>query len=368
VRRLAVHALFIVTLLAVVAWLAPVPRNTDSEWYQILGREIVIPNCGGIHCTRVLVAAVLEHLPGPSDVKWKAYAVIANAIAGLAVARLCLLLEVSAPAAMAAAWISAFGFGSLYTLYDCYTSDPLMYMLGPLVAIAVWQKRIARAGVLSTIGVFAKEFAAAPLWIFTFAAALGRRWDTARRVFRAAAVVTLVWLTMQFAVRTLLNYTYHESTSADLRHGAYLAVWLQGVHTAGAVKYLFTTFSALWLLLPVGMAFSRRNRDLVLASIPAAAAFVYVQQPERALWNFHFIVIPIAMQVLQQLPRAAIVAFAVAFAVLNMRIGAQLEFQMAGRAGLAVSLAIAAAAVWTALRSSRNPSRSGNPAPVRVDS
>jgi hypothetical protein len=116
------------------------------------------------------------------------------------------------------------------------------------------------------------------------------------------------------------------------------------------------------------MAFSRRNRDLVLASIPAAAAFVYVQQPERALWNFHFIVIPIAMQVLQQLPRAAIVAFAVAFGVLNMRIGAQLELQMAGRAGLAVSLAIAAAAVWTALRSSRNPSHSGNPAPVRVDS
>jgi hypothetical protein len=283
-------------------------------------------------------------------VKWKAYAVLANATAGLAVARLCVLTGISPGASMAAAWISAFGFGSLSTLYDYYTSDPLMYMIGPLIAIAVRRRRIGRAGVLGGIGVFAKEFAAAPLWVFAFAAALGRRRQEARRLLAAAVVVTIVWVATQFAARAFLGYTYHESTSADLLHGAYLAVWLQGVHAWGAVKYLFTTFSALWLLVPVGAAMSRRNRDLVLASLPAAAAFVYVQQPERALWNFHFVVIPVAMQVLEKLPRWAIVVFTVAFAVLNLRLGSQLELQLAARVGLVVSIVLAAAAAAAALR------------------
>ena len=37
---------------------------------------------------------------------------------------------------VAASWISALGSGSLYSLFDSYTSDPLMYLIGPLVAIA----------------------------------------------------------------------------------------------------------------------------------------------------------------------------------------------------------------------------------------
>src|SRR4029079_18498732 len=138
-----------------------------------------------IHCFRVLVAAVLEHLPGPGPVKWKTYAVLANAGAPPAGAQFCLLLGLSVPAAVAASWISALGSGSLYSLFDSYTSDPLMYLIGPLVAIAVWQGRIGRAGVISGIGVFAKEFAAAPLWIFAIMAALERRRRTAWQLVAA---------------------------------------------------------------------------------------------------------------------------------------------------------------------------------------
>lgn len=345
-----------VAVLGVISAYTPIPRNTDSDLYQHLGRQVLIRDCNSIHCARVLVAVVLEHLPGPTGLKWKAYAAVANSVAALAVARFCLLLGVTAPAAIAASWICALGFGSLYTLYDTYTSDPLMYMLGPLIAVAVWQGRIGRAGLLGGVGVFAKEFAAAPLWIFTLLAALERRWRAARQLLGTAVVVTLIWLSTQLALRTLLNYSYGESASVDLWHGAYLALWLQGVHFSGALTYLFTTFSALYLLLPVGLALSRCNRNLALASLPAAAAFMYVEQPERALWNFHFIVIPIAVQVLQALPRWAMVAFAVSFGILNLRIGAQLPLQTPARVCLVVSLAIAAVAAIVSLsRMSRRP-------------
>src|SRR4029079_12713911 len=128
------------------------------------------------------VAAALEPLPGPSVVKWKTYAVLANAAAAVAVRHFCLLLGLSVPAAVAASWISALGSGSLYSLFDSYTSDPLMYLIGPLVAIAVWQGRVGGAAVISGIGVFAKEFAAAPLWMFTIVAALERNWRLASRL------------------------------------------------------------------------------------------------------------------------------------------------------------------------------------------
>jgi hypothetical protein len=278
-------------------------------------------------------------------VKWKAYAVLANAGAAYAVGHFCLLLGLSVPAAVAASWISALGSGSLYSLFDSYTSDPLMYLIGPLVAIAVWQGRIGRAGVISGIGVFAKEFAAAPLWIFAIMAALERNWRLASRLLRVAVAVSLIWALLQLGLRALLNYTNGATASSNLMHGAYLALWLRNVGAVNAVKYLFITFGALYLLLPAGLASDRTSLHLLLASFPAVAAFVYVQQPERALWNFHFIVIPIAVRVLQELPVWAMRLFAAAFGIANLRFAAQLPLRRPAQAALAVSVAIACAAV-----------------------
>ena len=354
-RRLLVHAVLIVVLLGAIAASTPTPSTDDRDTYQKVGRHLLIRDCSNIHCFRVLVAIALEPLPGPSLVKWKAYAVLANAAAAVAVGQFCLLLGLSASAAVAATWISALGSGSLYSLFDSYTSDPLMYLIGPLVAVAVWQGRIGRAGVMSGIGVFAKEFAAAPLWIFGFMAALERRWREASRLLKTAAIVTVVWAALQIGLRVLLNYTNGATASSNLLHGAYLALWLGNVGPVNAALYLFITFGALYLLLPAGLAHSRTNLNLALASLPAVAAFVYVQQPERALWNFHFIVIPIAVQVLQELPGWAMATFVTAFGVSNLRFGAQLPVRTAGQAALAVSVAIAitAVAVWWSRRSER---------------
>ena len=115
---------------------------------------------------------MLERLPGSSIVKWKTYAVLANAVGAVAVWRLSLLFGLSSTAALGAMWLSALGAGTLYSLFDAYTCDPLMYMLGPVMSIWLWRGQYIRASVAGMVGILAKEFAAAPLWIFSLFALL----------------------------------------------------------------------------------------------------------------------------------------------------------------------------------------------------
>ncbi len=348
-RRTLAHAIAIVVVLGGIAAVTPQPGSTDRDFYQRMGHRVLIRDCGDIHCFRTLVAVVLEHVPGPSDLKWKTYAVLANAIGALAVGRFCSLLGLSASVATAASWISALGAGSLYSVYNCYTSDALMYMLGPLMAVAVWEGRPARAGVLGAIGVFAKEFAAAPLWIFTAMTVLTHRFRAAVRLLPISSAVTLAWLTLQAGLMAFQNYRYGSTRSAEWFSGAFLATWMNSVGSL-AVTYLFISFGALYLLLPVGLFLGGRDlRRLAVAAVPAIAAFVYLEQPERAIWNFHFIVIPIAAVALQGLPDWAIATFAASFGIANLRFGAQLPIRSAARVSLLLSLTVAAATVLLSL-------------------
>jgi hypothetical protein len=107
--------------------------------------------------------------------------------------------------------------------------------------------------------------------------------------------------------------------------------------------------------MPVGVLLaSRRLRLLAVVSLPVAALFGYVQQPDRALWNFHFLAAPLAATVLDGAPPALAVATVAAFVVANLRVGAQLPIAFLGRAALAASMVLAAASAWTALRAVRS--------------
>jgi len=76
------------------------------------------------------------------------------------------------------------------------------------------------------------------------------------------------------------------------------------------------------VLLAAGLVRAGRTmRLLALVSVLPALMFVYVQQPDRALWNFHFVVIPIAMLVLQDLSDRLCWLFVAAFAIANLRLG-----------------------------------------------
>jgi hypothetical protein len=149
--------LLMAAVLAVVATLSPEPSyQTDRDTYQSIGRELIVRDCSSLHCSRKLVAWVVENLPGPSRVKWEAYSVLANAGAGAAVLSLSLALGFTARGALLAGWTSAMGFGSLFTLFDPHTSDPLVYLLGPALTLLLVTGRLRAAGWLAAVGILAK--------------------------------------------------------------------------------------------------------------------------------------------------------------------------------------------------------------------
>lgn len=337
----------IAALLVLVAWLAPAPdRVTDRDVYEATAARGIVPDCSDLHCFRVLVAWTLGTLPGPSAAKWKIYAAFANAGGAVAVSRLALALGLPPASALLSAIVSAFGFGSLYTLYDPFTSDPLMYLLGPALTLLLLRGRITYAGWMAAAGVLAKEFAAAPLVIFAIAAGITRRWALMWRTVAAVNAALIVWLLLQFWLMLGFNYGYGNNPSTHLASGAYLRHWVNEVGARGAAIAVMTEYGALWLLAPVGLLRAPAPmRLLAVAALPVALIFAYVQQPDRALWNFHYLVVPAAMLVVSSLPEWGARAFVGLFAAANLRLGAQLSFVPAARVALVLSAALAIAAI-----------------------
>ena len=134
--------------------------------YQDMAAQWTIPGCNEPHCFRLLVPWTVGRLPGPAVVKWRGYAVIMNVVAGAGVAALCLTWGLSRRVAVMAATASVFGFGSLYTLHDSFTADPLMFAIGPWLVWLLERQQLRWAALVALAGVTAKEFAAAPVYVF----------------------------------------------------------------------------------------------------------------------------------------------------------------------------------------------------------
>jgi hypothetical protein len=343
--------LVVATALGVLAVCAPrIDRVTDRDAYEATASRIIVPDCTDIHCFRVLVPWVLGRMPGPSLVTWKAYAVAANAAASVAVLDLCMLFGMRRRTAAMAAVASAFGFGSLYTLYDPFTADPLMYAVGPVVVGQLLRDRVALAGAIGMMATFAKEFAAVPLYLFSAFAALQGPATRALRVLAWANAAFAGWLVLQIALMLAFNYSYGGNPSTDLLGGGYLRPWLQKLSVRGAATAMLDEYSAFYLLAPVGFRFAdRRLRLLTALAIPLAALFAYVQQPDRALWNFHFLVVPLGAQVLERVEPALGWTTIALFVAMNLKVGAQIAFVPASRLLLPLTLVAAAACVATAV-------------------
>jgi hypothetical protein len=109
---------------------------------------------------------------------------------------------------------------------------------------------------------------------------------------------------------------------------------------------MFNEFGALYLLAPVGFVFAPASlRRLTIVAAPIALVLCYVQQPDRALWNFHFLVAPLAALTLERAPLALAGLTVAAFAVANLRVGAQLMAVPAARYALALSVVFAIVAI-----------------------
>lgn len=348
----------VVTVLGGVAMLSPEPnRVTDRSAYEATAALGIVPDCNDLHCFRVLVPWVLGPLPGPSVVKWKSYAVAANAAAAAGVVALGLVWGLSHRAAVMAGALTAFGFGSLYTLHDPFTADPLMYALAPLVLWLMLKERVAIGSAVGVIGVLAKEFVAAALFISAAAAALAGRRDLAWRILAGANLAVIAWLALQLTLIFRFNYGYDDNPSTHLLSGGYLAAWLNQMSLRSAAFALVGEFGALWLLAPAGVWLAPAAlRRVLLVSAPVAALFAYVQQPDRALWNFHFIVTPLAALVLARAPGVIAWATIGLFVMANLRLGAQLPWVPSAAWPLALSFVMAVIAIATVWVGARNAS------------
>lgn len=359
-RQACWHFVGVALVLGLVAWASPPPDPTDQLMMERVGQGVIVPGCADLNCFRILVPATIELFPGPPLPRWRAYAAVANAAAAVATGRLVLALGLAPRTVAPTIWLSALGAGSLATIHHPFNADPFVLLLAPVTTLLLVEGRRLRAGALAAVGVFAKEFAAAPLYIAAAASALARDWVAFARRAALAIGVTAIWLSLQVGLMTAFGYSYNDNPSSRPLEGGYLRVWLEHVPPMVAAFALFGAYGALTLLVPVGWLRAPATlRQLALGAIPALLAFAYVATPERALWNFFFLAVPLGAIVLSELSRALRWAFVAAFALANLRIGAQIPDVPASRYALLVSLAIAGGAIVRALRG-----RLSVPAPV----
>ena len=352
--RLLGAFLALTLILGVIAWAAPPGReDSDRHVYEQTASQIIIPNCDQLHCFRVLVPWLLGRVPGPSLWIWKSYAVICTSAAAIAVFLLCTAWAVPRRAGQYAAAASAFGFGSMYVLYDPFTSDPLMFLAGPLTLWLFAIDRPALSAGLAAVFIAAKEFAVVPVYIQSAVDWLEGRRRPAARVAAIASGVLAVWIGLQLWLRNAHDYSFGVNPSVQPLNGGYLWHWFKTLPVEVAIFAMVAQFGVLWILAPAGWRLApARLRHASLASLLPAAVLIYFQQPDRALWNFHFLVTPLAGLVLARVPTLLAVATLAAFALANLRVGAQLAFVPASSVSLALSLLLGAVCcgwVWRRL-------------------
>jgi hypothetical protein len=312
--------------LAAVAWLAPVfPFNSP---YEATANRTIIPGCAEVQCFRVLVPWAIGLVPVTSVIKWKAFAVVFVVAAAFAVFDLALTFGLSRRQATTALALTAFGFGSMFAMWDPFNADPLMFYLGPAVTCWLLEDRYARVAVVTCVTVIAKEFVVMAVAMFGVWAASTRHRRAAGAAFAIAAAAFLIWGAFQLLLMRWFGYSYSGSGTApatNLLSGSFLRLWFSLMPARAAMAAIVNEFGAVYLLAPVGWLRAPRTlRQMSIAAIPFAAFLAYVEQPDRALWNFHFLAFPLAAIVLDDLPASLRWLFVALYAVANMRAGGQI--------------------------------------------
>ena len=185
----------------------------------------------------------------------------------------------------------------------------------------VIQDRMALAASIGAVGVFAKEFAAAPLWIGVGYAILARRRRLFWRCTAAAVTATLIWVALQIALILRFNYSYGGSASALVFEGGNFTRWfrlLGPTQSLGALAVHVVPVVA--LAAAAARRAPRQLQHLALASIPPLLALVYVQQPDRAIWNFQPVLASLAALPLATASPAFAWTFVAGYASSNLRV------------------------------------------------
>lgn len=363
--RIVVVLLNAALSIAMQAVTPPVPERSDRAKYEYAGTHPLAPSCPQtdvLYCYRVLVPALLEQIPADPDLRWRVYRWTATTAAGIVVSMTTASLTGSAQAAIIASVLTQGSYGFAFTAYDPYSADPATFLMIAILAWCWLHDRWLIAAALGIIGIFAKETIA----VMSAATALAAIVPPRRRTWPAwvvqAAIVFIVLVVYRWVMQTYFDWAINPGSASflqnDLDKGGWLILWLHGNPPATQAFLIFASFAFAWLYAILGFREAPAEwRHLVLGAALPFLALNYVQNPERALGNLFFVVIPLASITLARVPVALAFAAALFSALLSARSGSSSDWLPSTKLVIIPGGLAALAVLWLRRSEWRNWSR-----------
>lgn len=351
----AVVALNAVLALGIQAAAPPQPARSDRQEYEYAGKHGLEPNCGwSVYCYRVLVPVVLEQIPIDADLRWRGYQVTANTVAGSIVAVTTAAWANGLPAAAIATILVQTSFGFAFTAYDPYTADPFVFVIAAAIAWCWLTNRAFAALAVGLAGVFAKETVALVSAATALAALLNRQRSGWRLWMAQAALVMLTLLAFHWIMDTYFGWGITKNAAARFSEGSWLALWwANNPSLLRKLFFLFVPFGFAWLYAAAGYRTAPRDlRHLATGALLPFLALNYVQNPERALANSFFVIIPLAAIALTRVPFGVALAAAVTNGLFTAKVGTSTAWLPSSAYLLVPAAASAAWVLWHLRRNS----------------
>lgn len=346
-------------LAAGIQLIAPAqPRLSDRQEYEYVGEHGLAANCPmSVYCYRVLVPSILAQVPLPPEVRWRGYQLTANTLAGTIIATTASGLPGGWATTATAGILTQTSFGFAFTAYDPYTADPLVFVI--LAAIAFWwfANRPGASLAAGVAGVFAKETVVL-MSAATALAAIRRRDRPRWQAWVAQAIVVgVVLLAFHWVMDTYFGWSMTRNPAAQFSKGSWLALWWS--NNPGLLRkgfFLFAPFGFAWLYAAAGFRTApARLRELTLGTVLPFLALNYVQNPERALSNTFFVVVPLATLALSRVPVGVGLAAACANGLLTAKVGTSTTLLPPAALLLGPAAVSAAIVGWYLWRSEERP-------------
>lgn len=303
-----------------------------------------------IYPYRILVPAALATIPLEPSLRWKLYRWIAVSTAGSIVAITALSRGNSSIASAVLATVMAQGsFGFAFTAYDPYGPDPFVFVCLALMTWCWLRDRWLIALAIGVIGIFAKE-----------TVVLGGVAITLASMIRPRRPSWAMWLAQGPALAGLLllyRWAYDEYVGwghvapwvqvwGD-REGRWLSLWMSGNPLSTQFLLVFSVFATSWVFAIV--SFRHALQDLRALAIGAAAPFlalVVIQNPERALGNLFFVVIPLALIALERMPQWIAFTSVALNAMLSVRVATMNAVLPGAKYTAALAIVVGAFVLW----------------------
>lgn len=300
------------------------PGLSDRQPYEYAGKHGLEPNCGwSVYCYRVLVPVMLEQIPVDATLRWRGYQVASNALAGTITAATTGLLAGSWPAALLASVMVQSSFGFTFTAYDPYTADPAVFAFAAFLTWCWVTNRVGSAFAAGLIGIFAKETVAVISASTALAALVARQRQNWPAWVAQAAVVTATLLGFHWIMDTYFGWGITANAAAKFSQGSWLAIWwANNPSVLSKMFYVFMPFGFGWLYAIAGFRMAPATlRQLALGAIAPVLALNYVQNPERALGNAFFVIVPLAIVAVMRVPMTLATLAIVTNGALTAKVG-----------------------------------------------